>query len=578
MAPDAAEEASIPNLGLRNDEDDGYRELLENLDDRLQLAKEWLDTCTAQHPNCTSNAGTWPRRVLELDGDTVYLREYAARPAGAEYIALSYCWGPNATFKTLKSNLQAHLAGLKASDLPRTLRDAVYVCAALDRKYIWIDALCIIQDDQKDWMDQIPMMANIYSDAALVIIALGSATVHDGCLELTAGKNAPFHRTEVEHDFGEGKRRLKLSIQESDGLYPGVRAHHSGRPTGDSSDLAPLLGRAWTFQERYLAKRVLFCTPSELSWECIEYTACECQKTPTGTFPHRMHGFWGVCQLSTILHKPTNQAYVDDELEQPMTARRIVSIWTEAVRQYSERMLTNWTDRLAAIHGAVVALTRAFPDVFKEEDYIFGMWKPCLVMLMTWTTEYHWRAVPTTGFEDKVPSWSWAKVAALIEYKDIWTEDTYVLAEVDEVEITMDEKAGFGAGSGVLTIYGFMIPTRGEKDQLPGMEYDVEADFLLPDCFLTEEASAYGGELRMAADDRSDKDAWRRVTHFMPLTCKGDSDGQRESSDIQGLFLEPVPGKQLTFRRVGLGYDYSCCVKFGDPEETKKYFARIKLE
>ena len=73
------------------------------------------------------------------------------------------------------------MKGIPLDSLPRTIRDIVSVCRQLGQQYLWVDALCIIQDNAADKMAQIPRMADIYSGALLVISAAGTADVLDGC-------------------------------------------------------------------------------------------------------------------------------------------------------------------------------------------------------------------------------------------------------------------------------------------------------------------------------------------------------------------------------------------------------------
>jgi hypothetical protein len=70
------------------------------------------------------------------------------------YTALSHCWGPataSHSAKTRKATESSHRLGMSMHDLPLTFRDAIIVTRALNVRYIWIDSLCIVQDDVLDW-------------------------------------------------------------------------------------------------------------------------------------------------------------------------------------------------------------------------------------------------------------------------------------------------------------------------------------------------------------------------------------------------------------------------------------------
>jgi hypothetical protein len=207
IGTDAGEDAAIPWLGLRDGKDDDYKEMAENLDDRLCEARTWLQECFSEHRACDRRIDfEWPRRVLDIADECVRLVTSASlsqtqteetRYYYYYYACLSYAWGTSENLKTLKENLESHMRGIGISSLPRTLSDAVYVCKAMGIRYLWIDALCIIQDDTQDWMDQIPKMSSIYQGAELVISAQAASNVHQGFLSLTTAKNAPFKRVEL---------------------------------------------------------------------------------------------------------------------------------------------------------------------------------------------------------------------------------------------------------------------------------------------------------------------------------------------------------------------------------------------
>jgi hypothetical protein len=141
--------------------------MAENLDDRLGEARAWLQECFEHHRACDQRVVEWPRRVLDTADENIRLVASASlsltETEQAGYACLSYAWGTSGNLKTFKENLEAHQRGIDVASLPRTLSEAVYVCKFMRIRYLWIDALCIIQDDTQDWMDQIPKMASIVS-------------------------------------------------------------------------------------------------------------------------------------------------------------------------------------------------------------------------------------------------------------------------------------------------------------------------------------------------------------------------------------------------------------------------------
>lgn len=125
-----------------------------------------------------------PRRVIEVSaGDSTPCCLYQSQEGErAEYVALSYCWGPGAQqLTTMSSNITDHLAALP-SGLGRTILDAIHVCRKIGMRFLWVDALCIIQDDDDDKLDQIAGMGSIYRCSTLTIVAACAEKVTDGFL------------------------------------------------------------------------------------------------------------------------------------------------------------------------------------------------------------------------------------------------------------------------------------------------------------------------------------------------------------------------------------------------------------
>ncbi|KAM5360457.1 hypothetical protein ACJZ2D_013735 [Fusarium nematophilum] len=541
---DAGAEYALPWLGVRDNEEDSYREHLSSLDERLALARSWLEECRANHKSCSVPQPEFPRRLLDISSSLIRLIEY---PSRRDYAALSYCWGPSGNLKTLTTNIRSHISGIPLDGFPPTLADAVKISRAMGQNHLWIDALCIVQDNPDDWLSQIPLMASIYSGAAFVISAQASATVADGCIRFGPASNAPLKRIDVDIQVEGAQRVAKLSIQEEDMPYfNDVPGHHSTRPTGSAEDLLPLNHRAWAFQERFLANRILFCTASELSWQCSEVSRCECIVEPREVIANVYGDFFHTGQLAPILQS---------ESERPSEPLKLHGLWCEVVRHYSARKLTVWTDRLAALQGAVEGLSRNLPGVFKPDEYVFGFWRPFLSRSLSWHRNtlspcFGDEAVSLRGY---APSWSWVACPGPTEYYGYeWDAGATPLVEVIDVSAEYSTPMGtFGPGKARLTVRGHLIPVRRDLDTIFG---DEKMYFEFPRIFYR------GGnllldapDLEMEADDPADEDAWRRVTHFLPL-MRGEG-----SPVTQGIFIESLEGGKV-FKRVGYAYDYGCVI------------------
>ncbi|KAF2817515.1 uncharacterized protein BDZ99DRAFT_360764, partial [Mytilinidion resinicola] len=133
--------------------------------------------CDARHCFCgAASAGFTPTRLLAVND--VLLRIVTGKPEHHRYAALSYCWGQISTgrdlFLTTKCNITARLSSLQMNELPQALQDAVQVSRALSVDYLWINAICIIQDDFEDWSKEASRMGTIYKHAYFTIAATDS--------------------------------------------------------------------------------------------------------------------------------------------------------------------------------------------------------------------------------------------------------------------------------------------------------------------------------------------------------------------------------------------------------------------
>jgi hypothetical protein len=120
---------------------------------------------------------TLPARVVDIQTMSFYT---SLRGEAAGYTALSYRWGGDQPFRTTKQTLSTKLGHISPSSMPKTLQDAVFVARKLGIRYLWIDSLCIIQDDPLDMARELSTMHTVYKNATIVIAAEFSACVHQG--------------------------------------------------------------------------------------------------------------------------------------------------------------------------------------------------------------------------------------------------------------------------------------------------------------------------------------------------------------------------------------------------------------
>jgi Heterokaryon incompatibility protein (HET) len=151
-------------------------------DNCFELARTWINSCVHSHRRCVRLQDTrLPSRVLDVGIHNSPWDPYLLESNGkcGRYVTLSHRWppnlssmAPNLSLKTTSQSIDQRRQGIPLSRMPATFRDAVIVCRKLCICYLWIDALCILQDSDEDWAKEAPQMGSVYSNAVFTISAL----------------------------------------------------------------------------------------------------------------------------------------------------------------------------------------------------------------------------------------------------------------------------------------------------------------------------------------------------------------------------------------------------------------------
>jgi hypothetical protein len=154
--------------------------------DALQIAKSWLHECTQDHPECAN------RDLMMLPTRLVYVADSCPRlvstfhwHARPRYATLSHCWGDAPFLRLEKSNHDAFSRAIPIDQLPKTFQDAIKIAKALGLEYVWIDSLCIFQDDDDDWRKEASLLSSVYGGSYLNIAASSATSAHQGCYKRT---------------------------------------------------------------------------------------------------------------------------------------------------------------------------------------------------------------------------------------------------------------------------------------------------------------------------------------------------------------------------------------------------------
>lgn len=193
-------------------------------------------------------------------------------------------------------------------------------------QYIWVDALCIIQDDGQDWEKESRKMATVYSEARVTIIAASSTSCHSGFLDVDLRGivlDTPLQTS------GSSARMVGRLTSNS-----GFHKDEFTPPNSLVQD--PIDNRGWTLQEQVLSTRYIRFTQTDVQWECRSEITCLCAQRPRS----------------------------------PTWLRAGPKQWNDIPGNFNHRKFTLASEKLRALSGLAKASQRAtLGDV-----YLAGMW------------------------------------------------------------------------------------------------------------------------------------------------------------------------------------------------------------
>ncbi|KAL7805926.1 heterokaryon incompatibility domain-containing protein [Trichoderma gracile] len=376
----------------------------------LNRVRSWLKTCTSAHHNCAAprTISQLPRRLIDVmstqftrawpmdqlgqdDFDLLSLRNFpnvrivssTSLPSDTPYFTLSHKWGnPSSILLTKKTNyllsedITPHLLNSSESAV---FGHAIHITRALGYRYIWIDALCIMQDDGAEKMEDVMNMDEIYSKCTLTISASEGRTKEGLAFDRKLDRINPCRATVTLPDT---KEQIQLcSFSDKYFLRPLEK---------------PLNKRGWVFQERTLAPRIVHFTNEQVFWECHSLAATEV--LPQG--------------LSS-----TSQTGLDRRISARLPLDELKYKWyAEIMTGYSATSLTFANDRLLAVSAVAKQFCAAMQR--NPSKYLAGIWEDDLPASLLWSEDHRQRMGGTEppakiiAEMKNAPSWSWASILA----------------------------------------------------------------------------------------------------------------------------------------------------------------------
>jgi hypothetical protein len=172
----------------------------------------------------------------------------------ARYVGLSHMWGLFPIPSTLTENIESFRTAIPEALLPPNFRDAVICTRALGIRYLWVDALCIIQDSKEDWEGEAARMEDVFSGAYCILAA-----------SRAPDSEAGFLRPRPDRRYATFKSGLNDSYYVCESIDDFQRDIIQG----------DLNSRAWVLQERALARRTIYFAEKQTYFECGEGIRCE---------------------------------------------------------------------------------------------------------------------------------------------------------------------------------------------------------------------------------------------------------------------------------------------------------------
>ncbi|RYP26262.1 hypothetical protein DL767_008112 [Monosporascus sp. MG133] len=380
-----------------------------------ELLQFWLDRCERGHgPKCARvSLATKLDPVADLLLIDVVDSRIVEGQSTWQFVALSYVWGTTNTVVLTKNNSSklAEKGALQDVELPATIRDAVTVTRQLGVRYMWVDALCIRQDDEEHKALQIEQMASVYASAFLTIVAAAGDHADSGLSRVSVPWK---HKIEAIHVPGVS---LIPVLDFFDDFAPGRLSY------------SKWYSRAWTMQEQFLSTRKLIFSTNQVYWHCpqskwVEETELEFG-SPTG-FPgyrfgwvnHHNDAFGTGIPSNGLMasHLTLHRTYLKYDFDISTLIRRREgelgavfnpSLYEDLVIRFMNRDLTSESDRLRAFAGILKALS-----ALTGERFVWGLPEGRFCYGLTWVIPNQPRTYATHGTNKTascpLPSWSWA--------------------------------------------------------------------------------------------------------------------------------------------------------------------------
>ena len=266
--------------------------------------------------------------------------------------------------------------------LPRTIQEAVQVCRNLKIRYLWVDALCIIQGNKEDFATEISRMGSIYASSVLTIAATAASDANAGFMK----RRYPLY---TDHCYVQDSNESTL-------FFANEPAHNH-----DDLEGCEMNSRGWVYQERTLSPRTIHFCKTTVIWECRQQQACQRCVVDCRTV-RPVHGLGQKAMFDRIATEATRATTIPSDFQ---------LTWDLIIATFSEKSFSYDSDRLSALAGLAHLMNR---DHGYKSSY--GLWLPFFRDQILWGCIQSSASLrPERKIMAGVPSWSWISTRGRVD-------------------------------------------------------------------------------------------------------------------------------------------------------------------
>ncbi|KAH8595487.1 heterokaryon incompatibility protein-domain-containing protein [Bisporella sp. PMI_857] len=362
---------------------------------------KWLQQCGSCHDQKCQLFNTWLGKGEVQPSFIDVQQECIVTPdKDLDYVALSYVWGAVETLQATKANISelmkpGSLSIGGGNVVPRTIRDSMVLCARLGRKLLWVDRVCIVQDDYETKAKHLNTMGTIYAKAEFTIVAAD-------------GSHADHGLAGVGQSVEERERHLVpfLSRKMMRGTMWSAGTSRLSQTVWSE--------RAWTFQEHIFSRRLLYFNKF-VNWICFSARWTESWSSPVETLEGR--------ELELKKAGESGKLYT---LDWPSLTE-----YASMVEQYNSRHLRYDSDIIDAFGGVMLYMAEGFPAGFCG-----GLPEFYFTICLLWQPRKGLRPRTQQPNTSHIPSWSWVGWSGSLDLS-MWACNTDTALPAAEYEVTI---------------------------------------------------------------------------------------------------------------------------------------------